>query len=393
MSRLPVEAPDAARVAQHAARRAAGKVLVANHAGGWALLEESDYRRYLKGGVSNEEPLGVELRQGGFFRDYQDFRSLARRMAERERLGAKGPALHAFDLGGGAAPVMDAATAAAAAAFAFRSGAPCLRVELGGEAALARPALAALVVGLAKARAASAGKSVSFALRAPAGALDASVARRWAELTGAPAAAVAVFSGGRADGAAEARRLRAAGFARVRLEAEDSVPAPEWGAAYRAFLGEALAAAGFVEEGAAALAAGLLGRSGPAAGRGGLGRLAYAPDGTVYAGAAASWAALGPVATTDYVAAMDSEAMAASWLAAAPFLQAVCSGCAYAAFCPTTPAERRAGLWGDRPREAWCARALESYDAVMERISDPGGRKALEAWANDGMQETGGKSQ
>ena len=94
----PAETPNPERVAAHMARPLGGKVLVTTPSGHWTVLEESDYRRYLKGGVSNEEALGAELRKKGLFRDYQDFAGQGRSVASREGLAAKGPSAHAVYL-------------------------------------------------------------------------------------------------------------------------------------------------------------------------------------------------------------------------------------------------------------------------------------------------------
>ncbi|MBI3297875.1 MAG: hypothetical protein HYZ75_06915 [Elusimicrobia bacterium] len=97
MSRLgltPVETPHAERVAAHYARPLLGKVLVTTPVGQWLFMSEDDYKRYLKGGISNEEPLGSELRKRGLFRDYLDFAALGRMTAKRLGLNAKGPSVH-----------------------------------------------------------------------------------------------------------------------------------------------------------------------------------------------------------------------------------------------------------------------------------------------------------
>lgn len=159
----PVETPHAERVAAHMARPLAGSVLVSTPQGEWLTLSPEDYRRYLKGGVSNEEPLGVELRTKGFFRDYQDFRAEAERAVSRGLLAAKGPGVHVLVLtrrcnykcvychasvGGPDAPGLDMSpeTAMKAVDLVFESPAPELMLEFqGGEPLLNWPVLKLIV--------------------------------------------------------------------------------------------------------------------------------------------------------------------------------------------------------------------------------------------------------
>jgi len=92
LAELP--APDAQRVAAHNFRRLKSGVLMTNESGSHVVLPEADYRRYLAGGITNEEPLGQSLLQKGFFRDQQNFKFLAERAVEKNLLTWKGPNVH-----------------------------------------------------------------------------------------------------------------------------------------------------------------------------------------------------------------------------------------------------------------------------------------------------------
>lgn len=87
-------APDAAKVAAHNWRRLGDKILVTNDGGHHAILTPEDYRRYLKGAIKPEEPVGKELLEKGFFRDQLNFRVLAEASAARNLLESKGPEVH-----------------------------------------------------------------------------------------------------------------------------------------------------------------------------------------------------------------------------------------------------------------------------------------------------------
>ena len=59
-------APDAVKVAGHNWRRLGEKILVTNDGGHHAVMTPEDYRRYLKGVVPAEGPLGKELLEKAF---------------------------------------------------------------------------------------------------------------------------------------------------------------------------------------------------------------------------------------------------------------------------------------------------------------------------------------
>lgn len=87
-------APKAERVAAHNFRRLGARVLMTNEWGRHAVVAEGDYYRYLSGGVTNEEPLGSELLEKGFFRDQLDFRAQAEAVIRRSLLDWPGPNVH-----------------------------------------------------------------------------------------------------------------------------------------------------------------------------------------------------------------------------------------------------------------------------------------------------------
>lgn len=95
LTQLPgLPAPRQGRVASHNFRRMGEEVLISNDWGFNAFLSRRDYRRYLQGGLSQEEPLGKELLQKGFLAEGLDFPGLARRFGERRLLDWKGPNVH-----------------------------------------------------------------------------------------------------------------------------------------------------------------------------------------------------------------------------------------------------------------------------------------------------------
>ena len=86
--------PNHTRVAHHNFRAVNGRLLLTHESGDHLFISVPDYERYLKGELGQDEELGRRLQGGGFFRDYQDFGSLAARFKEKNLLQWTGPSVH-----------------------------------------------------------------------------------------------------------------------------------------------------------------------------------------------------------------------------------------------------------------------------------------------------------
>ena len=82
------------RVASHAARKVGEKTLVVGDSGEHAWMSHGDYKRYLAGKVTDDEPLGKELGGKDLLRDRLDFGLLGERYADRFLLRWPGPSVH-----------------------------------------------------------------------------------------------------------------------------------------------------------------------------------------------------------------------------------------------------------------------------------------------------------
>jgi uncharacterized protein len=74
--------------------RIAGKVLLTNDAGDWAFLAEDEFADLLAGRIANGHLRFEELQRKGFLRDGLDLDALAKRVAGRNRHVSRGPHLH-----------------------------------------------------------------------------------------------------------------------------------------------------------------------------------------------------------------------------------------------------------------------------------------------------------
>jgi His-Xaa-Ser system radical SAM maturase HxsB len=132
-------------------------VLLVSDAGGHLQLNEADFRRFLSGAISDEEPLAAELASKGLDRRRLDFRELAGRLRVRHLLEARGASVHTMvvtrrcnfkcvychaSILGQDAPGADMSpeTARRAVDFIFASPSPELMIEFqGGEPLLNWP--------------------------------------------------------------------------------------------------------------------------------------------------------------------------------------------------------------------------------------------------------------
>lgn len=90
--------PDPKRLGPFNFRRlAGGPWLLTNDFGRHLFLEDDEFRRFVEGGVSDAEPLGKRLCEGGFVNDRLDFAALAKGWADRTAFQRNpGPVLHEF---------------------------------------------------------------------------------------------------------------------------------------------------------------------------------------------------------------------------------------------------------------------------------------------------------
>ncbi|MFH1723462.1 MAG: hypothetical protein ABII00_02455 [Elusimicrobiota bacterium] len=408
------------RVAGHNFRRVADKILITNDAGHGVLLGDADFLRYLKGGVSNEEPLGTELRRKGFFRNYLDFRALAGCMVERWLLDWKGPAIHTIAVSGrapGSAKRMSPATAKKAVDFVFSGAAPALLIELRGGGRRAWPVVR-FIVRYAKKKSEVQKRSLCLRLLAEPAALDGERAR-WLDEQGVTVCALLAGDGVPAPpkGAREAvftvtraalsepektvERLIAAGIESVefRRSEEGDVPVGRYLEFYRKALAAVVEACRggkkLRETAAAALLARITG-----GGRGsrpdgeGLCSLAYGPDGDIYTSdeglllgeAGDPLFRIGRLGETGYDEALGHPMVRAALLAASPSTQPFCFQCAYQPYCRVRPVynyRTQGGLWGHMPSNAWCETMMGIFDILVEGLQGREGPETLKSWARE----------
>ncbi len=113
--------------------RVAGKILVTNDAGDWALLSEAELDELLAGRVAEGHSRFEEFKRMGFLRDGLDLDAFADRVARRNRHVGRGPHLHVVNLrrsGEGTAVDMSPETAAQVAEVALQSTSPSITFEL-----------------------------------------------------------------------------------------------------------------------------------------------------------------------------------------------------------------------------------------------------------------------
>lgn len=169
------------RVPAHAARVLGAGVLVTGDDGQHAMLSAEDYRRYLAGTVTDEEPLGKDLGARGLLRDRLDFARLGAAFSERHLLAWPGPRVHTIVVTrrcnfrcaychASVVPATDLSTdmtpetAVKAVDLAFESPNPELTLEFqGGEPLLNWPVVK-LIVEYAHLKNKAAGKTLHFGL-------------------------------------------------------------------------------------------------------------------------------------------------------------------------------------------------------------------------------------
>ncbi len=152
--------------------RIAGKMLVTNDAGEWALLSESDFDDLLAGRITQGNPLFSELQRKGFLRDRLDIDGLAKRIARRNGHIRRGPHLHVLRIVGTglsgelvSPALMSTDTADRILDFVLQSMAPALSFDFegdGGEPLANFPVLQHFVTSLRERNQRGAGKKLRF---------------------------------------------------------------------------------------------------------------------------------------------------------------------------------------------------------------------------------------